>query len=267
MTVLFIDIETAPDKERMHLFDLPQAPETLPEAAELLAGAVTDTEKFLGEYGPCLSADYLDLLVIAESRGKRRSGVFNAVDKAREAFARQQTELSVTPEYCRVVALGSALGLTEEPVAEVVGLTRATEAGTYLVDEAFILEEFWRLASGRGTVLVGYNLLDFDLRILLVRSALLGIAPTRVFDLKPWGKDCIDLMKARFPMGKAMKLKQLAKLYGLPVPVGDVDGSMIAELIETDPAKVGEYVCSDVVVTRALYRFYGGYFFATAGGW
>lgn len=266
MTVLFVDIETAPDKGRMHLFDLPQAPETLPEAAELLAGAVTDTEKFLGEYGPCLSADYLDLLVITESQGKKRSGVFNAVDKARDAAARLQTELSVTPEYCRVVALGSALGLAEEPVAEVVGLPRLIEADG-VVDERYILKEFWRLAEGRGTVLVGYNLLDFDLRVLLVRSALLGIAPTRVFDLKPWGKDCIDLMKARFPMGKAMKLKQLARLYGLPVPVEDVDGSMIAELIETDPAKVAEYVCSDIVVTRALYRFYGGYFFATVGAW
>ncbi|MCL4295746.1 MAG: hypothetical protein KJ077_08465 [Anaerolineae bacterium] len=266
MTVLFVDIETAPDKERLHLFDLPQAPETLPDVAELLVGAVAETEKFLGEYGPCLSADYLDLLVIAESQGKKRSGVFNAVDKAREAFARQQTELSVTPEYCRVVALGSALGLTEEPVAEVVGLPCSLEADG-IVDERYILEEFWRLAEGRGTVLVGYNLLDFDLRVLLVRSALLGIEPTRVFDLKPWGKDCIDLMKARFPMGKAMKLKQLARLYGLPVPVEDVDGSMIAELIETNPAKVAQYVRSDIVVTRALYRFYGGYFFATVGGW
>lgn len=266
MTPLFIDIETAPDKERTHLFDLPQVPETLPETAELLAGAVTDTEKFLGEYGPCLSADYLDLLVIAESQGKRRSGVFNAVDKAREAFARQQTELSVTPEYCRVVALGSALGLTEEPVAEVVGLPCSLEADR-IADERYILEEFWRLAEGRNMVLVGYNLLDFDLRVIMVRSALLGVAPTRVLDLKPWGKDCIDLMKARFPMGKAMKLKQLAKLYGLPVPVGDVDGSMIAELIEADPAKVAEYVCSDIVVTRELYRFYGGYFYAMAGAW
>lgn len=266
MTPLFIDIETAPDKDRLHLFDLPQAPEALPATAELLLDSVTVIESWLGRYAAWVPADYLDLLVINESAGKKRTGVFSAIDKARDAAVRLQTELSVTPEYCRVVALGSAIGLQEEPVAEVIGLPRSLEPDG-IVDEQYILKEFWRLAEGRGMVLVGYNLLDFDLRVLMVRSALLGVAPTRVLDLKPWGKDCIDLMKARFPMGKAMKLKQLARLYGLPVPVGDVDGSMIAELIEKDPAKVAEYVCSDIVVTRALYRFYGGYFYAMAGGW
>lgn len=265
MTPLFIDIETAPDKDRLHLFDLPQAPTELPEPGALLAESIPSIETFLETFGPCLEADYLELLDEQETTGKNRAGVFKALSKAGEAAAKQLTELSVTPEYCRVVALGYAWG-SDEPQAEVVGLP-VYNGESDLVDEKFILEEFWRLLRNRDTVLVGYNLLDFDLRVLMVRSALMGIAPTRVLDLKPWGKDCVDLMKARFPMGKAMKLKQLARLYSLPVPVGDVDGSMIAELIETDPAKVAEYVRSDIVVTRALYRFYGGYFYAMAGGW
>lgn len=266
MTPLFIDIETAPDKERLHLFDLPQAPADLPAPEALLGESIPSIEAFLDSFGPCLAADYLEQLNDQETAGKGRAGVYKALLKAREAVTRQRTELSVTPEYCRVVALGYALGLGQGPFAWVEGLPHYET--TNLVDETFILSEFWRIAEARDTVLVGYNLLDFDLRVILVRSALLGVAPTRVFDLKPWGRDCLDLMKARFPTGKAMKLKQLARLYGLPVTVNDVDGSMVAELIEKDPLKVADYVASDVALTRALYRFYGGYFYAMAGsGW
>ena len=265
MTPLFIDIETAPDSDRSHLFELPQAPAELPDPEELLAGAIPDVEKLLGDCGAVLPEEYLDTLADCEAAGKKRAGVYKAITGARDAAGKLLTDLSVTPEYCRVVALGYA-GPDDEPWAEVVGLPRYDIDTGEPADERFILSEFWRLARSRDLVLVGYNLLDFDLRVLLVRSALLGVAPTRIFDLKPWGKDCIDLMKARFPVGRAMKLKQLARLYGLPVPVEDVDGSMISDLVQTDPARVADYVRSDIEVTRSLYRFYAGYFFPAAGG-
>lgn len=255
---LYVDIETAPDDTRLHLFGLPNSLEELPDPAILMGNSITDIERWLDSFAPTLPTDYLDWLFAHEESGKNRSGIFKAIEKAREAAARQRTELSVTPEFCRCVALGWAEG--DGPIqAEVVGLFRAiTNDG--LIDERYILKEFWRLVSEKKPTIVGFNILDFDLRVLLVRSALLGVRPTRLFDLKPWGRDCIDLMKLRFPMGKAMGLKRLAKLYGLPVPVEDVDGSMIADLIMTDSAKVGEYVKSDVDITRQLHRFYAGYF-------
>ena len=39
-----------------------------------------------------------------------------------------------------------------------------------------------------------------------------------------------------------------------------------AQLVQTDPARVADYVRSDIEVTRSLYRFYAGYFFPAAGG-
>jgi Predicted 3'-5' exonuclease related to the exonuclease domain of PolB len=258
MPNLFIDIETTPDHARLHLFDLPQPPETLPAPADLLAEAIPSIESFLNEFAACLALDYLEQLTGHETAGKARAGVFKCLKSAREALARQRTELSVTPEYCRVVALGWAEG-DSDPEAEVVGLPRIVEADG-LVDERLLLVEFWHLVEYRKPTVIGFNILDFDLRVLLVRSALLGVQPTRLFDLKPWGRDCIDLMKLRFPAGKAMGLKKLARLYGLPVPVDDVDGSMIADLIETEPERVAGYVKSDIEVTRQLYRFYAGYF-------
>lgn len=258
MPNLFIDIETCPDHTRLHLFDLPQPPAVIPDAANLLADSIPAIEGFLNEFAACLALDYLEELHTHETANKARSGVFKCIEKAREAAARQRTELSVTPEYCRVVALGWAEG-DSDPEAEVVGLPRI-EASDGLVDERLLLVEFWNLVEYRKPTVIGFNILDFDLRVLLVRSALLGVQPTRLFDLKPWGRDCIDLMKLRFPVGRAMGLKKLARLYGLPCSVDDMDGSMIADLIETEPERVAGYVKSDVDLTRQLYHFYAGYF-------
>lgn len=258
MPNLFIDIETCPDHDRLHLFDLPQPPEYLPLAEALLLDPIPAIEGWLDRYAPCLAPDYLDNLHSCETANKARAGVFKCIEKAREAAARQRTELSVTPEYCRVVALGWADG-DSDPEAEVVGLPRIV-ASDGLVDERLLLVEFWNLVEYRKPTVIGFNILDFDLRVLLVRSALLCVQPTRLFDLKPWGRDCIDLMKLRFPVGRAMGLKKLARLYGLPCSVDDMDGSMIADLIETEPERVAGYVKSDVDLTRQLYHFYAGYF-------
>jgi len=57
-----------------------------------------------------------------------------------------------------------------------------------------------------------------------------------------------------------MKLKQLCKLYGIEVPAGDVDGSQVLDLMRSEPGKVGEYVRSDVDVTRSLHNKFKGFF-------
>lgn len=258
MPNLFIDIETCPDHTRLHLFDLPQPPTAIPAPANLLAGSIPAIEGFLNEFAACLEAGYLEELHTHEAANKARAGVLKCIEKAREAASRQRTELSVTAEFCRVVALGWAEG-DSDPEAHVVGMPRYTVSDGP-IDERLLLVEFWNLVEFRKPTVIGFNILDFDLRVLLVRSALLGVQPTRLFDLKPWGRDCIDLMKLRFPTGKAMGLKRLARLYGLPCSVDDVGGSMIADLIETEPERVAGYVKSDVDLTRQLYHFYAGYF-------
>lgn len=144
--LLFIDIETAPDYSRHHLFGLPQPPESIPAPATLLADFVPTIEQWLDSYASCLAADYLDSLVASEAIGKNRGDVFRAIEKARESAARQRTELSTTPEFCRVVALGWAWG-DGKPEAEVVERPN---------DEHCALEIFWSLVVGRKPTLVGF---------------------------------------------------------------------------------------------------------------
>ena len=57
-----------------------------------------------------------------------------------------------------------------------------------------------------------------------------------------------------------MKLKDVARLYGIHVPAGDIDGSQVEELLNTEPEKVAEYCKSDVSITRELWSLFCGYF-------
>lgn len=269
LSALFFDIETVPDESRLESFGLPELPETKPESGveqcpeveTLLKGNLDAIERELLGLNPVDS--YLDLLMAAErSAAKPRSGVEKAVaavktarDKVKNAEADRRKLLSVTPEYCRLAALGwaSGSGPTES-------LTCGEHAECDTSNEKTLLEAFWSLAA-ESRALIGFNVLHFDLRVIFVRSALLGVKPSRLFDLKPWGKDVIDLMLVRFgTASQAMGLKKLAPLYGIEVPAGDCDGSQVAELMSVNPKMVAEYVQSDVAITREFYRRLAGFF-------
>src|SRR5690606_12649199 len=159
--------------------------------------------------------------------------------------------LSVTPEFCRIVAMGWAFG-NEEPRSMVVG-EHYTEDG--------ILAAFWDMVADLRGRVIGFNIVGFDLPVIYIRSALLGITPSRQFDLRPWGNDVIDLMQARFPKGPSKPMKSLARFYGLDIPAGEMDGGSVAQLVaEGKTDEVADYVKSDVIVTRQLHEFYRGYF-------
>jgi hypothetical protein len=164
--------------------------------------------------------------------------------------------MSVTPEMCRICSFGWAMG-DEVPMASVFGEKGGTkDHDTY---ERAVLKKFWELAK-RAKLIVGYNHLGFDLPVIYVRSAMLGVMPTRMIDFKPWGGEVCDLMQARWPRGGQKKLKDFARLMGLPIPAGDVDGSQVEVLLKTDPFKVGEYNRSDVSITRELHLAFRGLF-------
>lgn len=127
-------------------------------------------------------------------------------------------------------------------------------------DEVKLLEEiWWSIAQAR--TLVGFNILHFDLPVILVRSALLGITPSRRINLSPYrNTEVCDLMMARWPKGGQMKLKAMARSLGIEIPAYDCDGSQVEHLYKTDPDKLRAYVTSDVSVTRDVHRTLSGYF-------
>ncbi|MCC7421999.1 MAG: ribonuclease H-like domain-containing protein [Planctomycetaceae bacterium] len=265
--VVYFDIETVPDEERMGLFGLEPLPpvredtpvDACPDVDGLLGQSIDNIRQRLETAWPC--DEWLTSLETAESlAAKPRAGVFQAIKgfkekkiSVAEAANERRKILSVTPEYCKVVALGFAVG--DLPVQSMVVGNEPGEGSS----ESDLLMLFWQIAKDAKR-LCGFNVLNFDLPVLFVRSAILDVAASKLIDLKPWGGDVVDLMAARFSKSKAMKLKDLARLMGIKVPAGDVEGSKVFELWRDDPAALSDYVKSDVEVTRQLHRKYAGYF-------
>jgi hypothetical protein len=276
---VFFDLETVPDESRMELFGLDPVPaprqqtptDQLPDPVALVTGKVDEIKKKLDGLWPPLS--WIHLAMAAEEKiEKPRKGVLDLlsslggeVSGESEAIAGATSErnklLSVTPEFNRIVAIGYSVGVSAgETESQVVGETYAINGKEYIREEADLLEVLWNLLES-ASIVVGYNIAGFDLPTLFVRSALLGVKPTRRFDLRPWGGEVVDLMQARYPKGPSRKLKELARVYGFAVPAGEVDGSQVLGMFKAGQFnQIAAYVRSDVEVSRRLYEFYRGYF-------
>ncbi len=268
VSIVFFDLETIPDDSRIERFDLEALPvlgdatpdKDLPTAEEIGANTVPALKSLLVGKNP--SPAWFAGARQAESAGKSRKGVMelfddceSQIDKIRNAGEDRRKLLSCTPEYCRIAALGLANG--------------SDEIKTRLINhedqERAILGALWKKFE-TANVIVGYNILQFDLPVIMTRSILLGVPPTCKINLSPYNNtQVIDLYQRRFPKGSSGKqpgkMKDQARLLGIDVPAGEIDGSQVLELYLNDPEKLREYVASDVWILRELYSLLNGYWF------
>lgn len=255
---LYVDIETIPDESRMELFGLdPLPPEVfedqLPTALEFQTQSLDVIQKAMQEKTP--PAGWLAALGVAENAAKKpRKGLFDLLAEVESRIEERRKLLSVTPEFCRIVALGAARG-KKEASGHVIG----DKIDDWEITERVLLEQFWAAAEECSPI-VGFNLLHFDLPAIFIRSAILGVTPTRKFDLRPWGTDVIDLMLARWPKGGQKGLKAFCKACGGPGADDDIEGSQVFDLFNSEPAKLAQYVALDVERARWMHEFLKGFF-------
>jgi len=266
------DLETIPDESRRPLFGLDEPvivksftnPPVTGEAwVEWMKRPIAQIKEEIDGYNP--DDTWLEALHAWERKEKKpRQGVLDIVKNIRaarnpsdDAEAVKLKTMGVTPEFCRIVAMGigwsGRIVGTDEPVDVINGFVVGGA-----ITEIELLDWFWDSVKNVSTV-VGYNVLHFDLPVIFARSAILGVTPSRKFDMRPWGTDVLDLMKVRWPAGGQMKLKDIARIMGLDIPAGDVDGSQVAELFRTDPKLLAAYVKSDVYITQQLRRKWRGF--------
>lgn len=269
--ILFFDLETIPDYSRADQFDLEPIPAEIPRAtvaemgdnlpSVLLAKTVEKITEIVEAKRPC--EEYLAGLEKMEGSREKgpRDGVSKLIKKIRgldagraDLLAARRKEMAVSPEMNRIVAFGwRKFGDTATQSLVIGG------EGDAAVTETEILERFWDMVHGR-VIVCGFNILGFDLPTIFVRSMILGVAPSRLFDLKPWGTDCIDLMKLRFPAGQSKGLKFIGAALGLTNTAEGVDGSQVELLWDTGEfGKIGEYVRSDVDLCVELHVKYRGF--------
>lgn len=292
---LYFDLETIPDYSRESLFDLPAVPEVAtfapaiyseekdgPAPSELIRGTEEDFKTAIAKAqggGKMLPKIILQAALAAESKSEKpkpRKGVMAAlgdmikaidneaatIEAAKAAnlaaietaIAARRKTMAVTPEMNRIVALGWKWSNDR---GEAMVLRPGEDHDTF---ERRALEKFWELVK-RAKLVVGFNILHFDLPTAFIRSAMLGVEPSKMFDMKPWGTDVCDIMKKRWPSGPAMKLKEFVKRLGFVVPAGDMDGGQVEELVKAGKwEQVRDYVLSDVAITCEVHLFGRGLF-------
>lgn len=264
---LHFDLETVPDFARQELFGLPEPEEyvaTDPTTTqeEILEMTIGNLEKYLANMTP--SEEWLQGLKTTERLEKNRKGTIDKIDKAiarigehDNVVAANNKKMGTTPEFCRIVSMGWACGNGD---IKSISSTQEMEGDGYDIERE-ILKKFWLLVSKCKGAISGYNIAGFDVPVILSRSILLGVEPTKLFDTRPWGTDLVDLMAKRFPKMGAMKLKDLARYYGIPVPAGETDGGSVLPLWQEGNAiKIDEYVKSDVEISRELFNKFKGYY-------
>jgi hypothetical protein len=265
---LYLDIETIPDFSRMEGYGLDPLPvaaaetptENLMSVAEFLSQDLKAIKESAAQINPPLH--WIDEVEQVDSQSpKPRKGVADVckeMRKAKEAVAVAHAEriklMSVTPEFCRIVAIAWAMGDGEVVCHSSMGDNHS---------ERMALMEWWSVLAKYTGPIVTFNGLKFDLPAIFVRSSCLFVEPTRRIDLKPWGGDVIDLYAIRFPPGtKPMGQKRLCAALKIDDPSDqEDDGSLVyQQFVAGEHAKIAEHVQKDIVRLRRLHEFYRGFF-------
>lgn len=162
-----------------------------------------------------------------------------------EAKAKQQEKMALDPDCCEIVTIAWAFD-----TGPISGWDRDTAGLEY---ESDLLQYFWAyMERGHGSYwpLVGYNVGEFDLPILMRRSFLLGVKPSVEWEYRKYRKDnVLDLMQVLYGWAPPYKsLKHVCRMCGIPEPEGD--GADVATM---SPEERIAHCKSDVEATRALY--------------
>ena len=137
-----------------------------------------------------------------------------------EKYAAQLDGCALDPDLCRVVAIGWQREGQSEPT---VGTVQREP-------EASLLARFWRASEGH---LVGFNVIAFDLPVLLRRSLYLGVTPPTLHVDRFRHPRVTDLLQVLSHNG-ALRFRSLnfyARRFGLDVP-DQLSGQDMAQAVK-----------------------------------
>ncbi len=131
----------------------------------------------------------------------------------------------------------------------------ATEIMLAGEDERLLVSEFWN-ALRPGDVIVGHNVLDFDINFLRQRSWILGIQPSRTIDTrKYYTADVIDTLQLWTNWTgnkKGVTLDALGSVLGCGRKTGE--GANVAQWwAEHDIESIEKYCREDVQLTYRVF--------------
>lgn len=249
---LYFDFETIPDFSRIESFALeplpPEADESeLLTAEEFLSQDLKTINEWFEKKTP--PAKWIQAIRDAEQAVKKpRKGLFEALDSVAERTENRIKQLSTNPLYCRICSVAWAVG-SDKPVS--------IYAGDDPLIEKHLVEMLWKQIA-RCPQVIGYGVEFFDVPVLLARSMILGVHPTRALDRRKYGsRDILDLgqMLFNYQIPKGMGLGVVCKSLGIASACPDVDGSQVYELFKAGKVEeIRAYNEDDVMLTQRLHR-------------
>jgi len=128
---------------------------------------------------------------------------------------------------------------------------------SYNKDEHMLETTFWRSFNADTLPWIGFNIFNFDLPFLILRSMKLGVAVPPCFNpgdrWVKWDR-FIDVMNF-WTLGRReerISLDKFARFLGVGKKEGS--GKDFAALLATDRAKASEYLENDLKLTKLIYE-------------
>ena len=185
-------------------------------------------------------------------------------------YFRERDEISIEDSYERAgiyAEFGKIVCISVGFLRQVKGERRYRTTSFYSDDESQLLHDFANLLNNhynsRDHMICGHNVKEFDIPFIARRMLVNGIHLPHILDIagkKPWEINHLDTMELwKFGDYKNYtSLKVLAKLFGIPTPKDDIDGSQVARVYyeEKDLDRIEVYCRKDVLATAQLVLKY-----------
>jgi DNA polymerase elongation subunit (family B) len=191
-------------------------------------------------------------------------------DKTRFIRERDGLELEESYERAGIYAeFGKIVCISVGYLRQKMGERQLRLTSFFSKDEAELLHGFADLVNSHFSapyhLLCGHNAKEFDFPFIARRMLINGIQLPGSLDIagkKPWEIKHLDTMELwKFGDYKNYtSLKLLAKVFGIPTPKDDIDGSQVASVFyeEDDLERIERYCRKDVVALVQLMLKYKG---------
>jgi len=246
MTALYIDIETIPAQR-------PDVLEAIRASKQAELEVALAAVKAPGNYGAEAAEKWM------LDKGHAQISALNCAFEADVDEAYRKT--SFDGAFGQVCVIGYAVN-GEAP--QYVRADDLTASGEVALLEAFscALTDLIPANEVFTTVVVGHNVVGFDLRFLVQRYIVNRVRPhaiiARASQAKPWESDKVfDTMVQWGGSGAKPggSLDKLCKALSIPSPKGAIDGSKVWDFVKAGQIEaVAEYCAKDVAATRAVHQ-------------
>lgn len=178
-----------------------------------------------------------------------------------ECTDEQFRSLALHAEYGRVLAIGIIMEQDGKVIHSGL-LGRERSSGLFHLDEERTLRAFWRLLRDFNTgcdLIIGHNIMDFDLPFIYKRSRINQVRPSILFSFARYKSAPIfDTMREWMhwnPYAAQISLGHLADILKVGITKMDgMDGSRVYDEFLADNHKlIAQYCLQDVKVVQAIY--------------